>query len=146
LKTKSDLPTKMMIHEFKVCQNQRRNHSLRYTPCQKNGVIRKPSVWDDVGYLMFLKRKRCGKIKARGCADGRKQRRYATKDDAASPTVSNEAAFITAMIDALEDREVAVADLPGAFMQEDMDTLVHVRFVEKMVELLLKIGNRLPII
>ncbi|KAG7353371.1 hypothetical protein IV203_034640 [Nitzschia inconspicua] len=24
-------------------------------------------------YLMFLKQKRCGKIKARGCADGRKQ-------------------------------------------------------------------------
>ena len=27
-------------------------------------------------YLMFLKQKRCGKIKARGCADGRKQRLY----------------------------------------------------------------------
>ena len=25
-------------------------------------------------YLMYLKEKRCGKIKARGCADGRKQR------------------------------------------------------------------------
>ena len=24
-------------------------------------------------YLMFLKQKRCGKIKGRGCADGRKQ-------------------------------------------------------------------------
>jgi hypothetical protein len=27
-------------------------------------------------YLMFLKQKRCGKIKGRGCADGRKQREY----------------------------------------------------------------------
>ena len=26
-----------------------------------------------LAYLMFLKRKRCGKIKARGCADGRSQ-------------------------------------------------------------------------
>ena len=26
-----------------------------------------------LGYLMFLKKKRCGKIKGRGCADGRKQ-------------------------------------------------------------------------
>jgi hypothetical protein len=33
-----------------------------------------------LGYLMFLKRKRCGKIKARGCADGRPQREYITKD------------------------------------------------------------------
>jgi hypothetical protein len=96
-----------------------------------------------LGYLMFLKRKRCGKIKARGCADGRKQRLYITKEDAASPTVSNESVFITAVIDAMEDREVAVADLPGAFMQADMDTLVHVRFVGKMVELLLEIDRSL---
>jgi hypothetical protein len=27
-------------------------------------------------YLMFLKQKRCGRIKGRGCADGRKQRLY----------------------------------------------------------------------
>ena len=27
-----------------------------------------------LAYLMFLKRKRCGKIKGRGCADGQKQR------------------------------------------------------------------------
>jgi hypothetical protein len=31
-------------------------------------------------YLMFLKQKRCGKIKARGCADGRKQRIYKTSE------------------------------------------------------------------
>ena len=32
-------------------------------------------------YLMFIKQKRCGKIKGRGCADGRKQRLYTSKDD-----------------------------------------------------------------
>ena len=32
-------------------------------------------------YLMFLKQKRCGKIKGRGCADGRKQRLYKTKHE-----------------------------------------------------------------
>jgi hypothetical protein len=57
--------------------------------------------------------------------------------------VSNEAVFITAMIDALEDREIAVADLPGAFMQADIDTLVHVCFVGKMVELILEIDRPL---
>ena len=31
-------------------------------------------------YLMFLKEKRCGKIKGRGCADGCKQRLWKTKD------------------------------------------------------------------
>ena len=37
-------------------------------------------IWDiriqALGYLMFLKRKRSGKIKARGCADGRPQGEY----------------------------------------------------------------------
>ena len=33
--------------------------------CQKNAAIQ---------YLMFLKKKLCGKIKGRGCADSRKQR------------------------------------------------------------------------
>jgi hypothetical protein len=27
-----------------------------------------------LNYLMFLKRKQCGRVKGRGCADGRKQR------------------------------------------------------------------------
>ena len=30
-------------------------------------------------YLMFLKRKRCGTIKGRGCADGRRQREFISK-------------------------------------------------------------------
>ena len=37
-----------------------------------------------LGYLMFLKRKRCGKIIARGCADGRPQREY-IKLESSSP-------------------------------------------------------------
>jgi len=46
-----------------------------------------------------------------------------------------------AVIDALEEREVAVFNIPGAFMQADMDELVHVRFTGKMVELLLEIDR-----
>jgi hypothetical protein len=45
------------------------------------------------------------------------------------------------VIDALEGREVAVIDVPGAFMQADMDELVHVRFTGKMVDLLLEIDR-----
>ena len=39
-------------------------------------------------YLMFLKQKRCGRIKARGCADGRKQRIYKSKEETSSPTIN----------------------------------------------------------
>jgi hypothetical protein len=90
---------------------------------------------------MFLKRKRCGTIKGRGCADGRKQRAYTAKEEATSPTIATEAVFLTAVIDALEGRDVAVADVPGAFMQTDLDKLVHVRFTGTMVDLLLDIDH-----
>jgi hypothetical protein len=105
-------------------------HVTDLTPEQKREAL---------AYLMFLKRKRCGKIKGRGCADGRKQRAYTAREDAASPTVATESVFLTAVIDALEGRDVAVIDVPGAFMQADMDELVHVRFTGKMVDLLMEI-------
>ena len=53
---------------------------------------------------MYLKEKSDGRIKGRGCADGRKQREYIRKEDEASPTVSTEAVFITSVFDALENR------------------------------------------
>ena len=69
-----------------------------------------------LAYLMFLKRKCCGKVKGRGCTDGQKQRAYVAKEESTAPTVSTEAVFLTAVIDALESREVVVLDVPRAFM------------------------------
>ena len=94
-----------------------------------------------LGYLMFLKRKRSGKIKARGCADGRPQRAYIPQEDARAPTVSTEAVFMTAVIDAMENRMVAVVDIPGAFMQADMDPGVYMRIDGAMAELLMEIDH-----
>jgi hypothetical protein len=117
----------LQLHERKVMQARYRTE------------LTAEQIKEALAYLMFLKRKRCGKIKGRGCADGRKQRRYIAKEDAASPTVASEAVFLTAVIDAREGRDVAILDVPGAFMQADMDELVHVRFTGKMVELLIEI-------
>jgi hypothetical protein len=94
-----------------------------------------------LSYFMFLKRKRCGSIKGRGCADGRPQRQYISKEDASSPTIATESVFLTALIDAQEGREVAVVDIPGAFMQVDMDEETFVRITGKMAELLLEIDE-----
>ena len=69
-----------------------------------------------LGYLMFLKQKRCGQIKGRGCADRRKQKVWTTKEEATSPTVSTEAVLLTLVIDAKERREVITVDIPSAFM------------------------------
>ena len=70
-----------------------------------------------LSYLMFLKEKRDGNIKGRGCADGRKQRLWMQKDQTSSPTVSNQALFLSCLIDAKERRDTATADVPGAFLQ-----------------------------
>ena len=50
-------------------------------------------------YLMFLKRKRCGKIKGHRCYDGRPQHDYMSKQDTAQPTVSTEALLLSCVID-----------------------------------------------
>ena len=94
-------------------------------------------------YLMFLKQKRNGTIKGRGCADGRKQRQYTAKEDASSPTVAIESVMISSVIDAMENRDVATVDIPGAFMQADMDDVVHMKLEGKMAELLVRIDPKL---
>ena len=92
---------------------------------------------------MFLKKKRCGRIKGRGCADGRKQRSYINKEDASAPTVAIEALMLSCAIDAKEERDVATVDIPGAFLHADMDDLVHMKFEGKMAELLVKLDPKL---
>ena len=59
-----------------------------------------------LGYLMFLKRERNGKIKGQGCADGRPQREYISKKESSLPTVSIYALFGSCVIDALDERSV----------------------------------------
>jgi hypothetical protein len=94
-----------------------------------------------LGYLMFLKRKRCGKIKARGCADGRPQREYITKDRSSSPTVSNNALFATCLVDVIENRAVAVCDIPGSFLQANWPEgePCYIRFEGIMVDMIFQI-------
>jgi hypothetical protein len=90
-------------------------------------------------YHMYLKEKRNGTIKARGCADGRKQRLYKSKEETSSPTVSSEAMFLTSAVNAHERRRVMTIDLPGAFMQAGVDELIHVRLEGPLAEMLVRI-------
>ena len=80
---------------------------------------------------MFLKKKRTGVIKGRGCADGRKQRLHTAKEEATSPTVSTESVMISFSIDASEHWDIAVVDIHGAFMQADMDEILHMKMEGK---------------
>jgi len=102
-----------------------------------------PDIWAKaLPYLMFLKRKRCGKVKGRGCADGRRQREFISKAEASSPTVSLQALMISCLIDAIEERFVITCDIPGAFLQTDMpddEEDIYIRLDGTMAELLCKL-------
>jgi len=47
--------------------------------------------------------------------------------------------FITAIFDALEERDVAIVEIPGAFMQADIDELIHVKLDGELVDLLVRL-------
>lgn len=98
---------------------------------------------DAINQLMFLTQKRCGKVKARSCADGRKQRGYISKADAYSPTVSIEAIFLTMCIEAHENRHVATMDIPGAFLHTDIDEDVVMQLRGKLAELMVQVDPKL---
>ena len=69
----------------------------------------------------LIKEKRDGKIKGCTCANGSQQRRYLRDDESvASPTVFLEAILCTLLIDAFEERDVAIFDVPGAYLHAKM--------------------------
>ena len=91
--------------------------------------------------LIFLTQKRDRSAKARTCVDGRPQRLWMDKDEAASPTVLLESVLLTSVIDAREEREVAVVDIPNAFVQTDMEgDKVIMKMRGKLAELLVKVA------
>jgi hypothetical protein len=75
---------------------------------------------------------------------GNKQCDYITKEDVSSPTVTAEAVMLTCIIYAQENRDVAVVDIPNAFVQtvvskEDAEHCVTVRIRGPLVDVLVLI-------
>ena len=106
---------------------------------RKSGELTTAQKKAALKYLMFLKQKRCGKIKGQGCADGRKQQLYKTKDETTSPTITTETLFLTCLVDTIENWYVATCDMPGAFMHSDIDEQVHLKLEGEIAELLIKV-------
>ena len=59
-------------------------------------------------------------LKAEWCTTVKPTREWLSKEDSASPTVSLESIFLTAVIDAKEERDILTADIPNAFIQTEM--------------------------
>jgi len=92
---------------------------------------------------MFLKEKRDKTIKGRTVAGGNKQRDYISKEDASSPTVATESVLLSCIIDAEEGRDVAVIDIPNAFIQtrvEDEKDMVTIKLRGVLVDILVDIA------
>ena len=110
----------------------------KLTPLEKKRVLNS---------LMFLVEKKDGKIKARKCANGSKQRNWLSNEDTASPTVMTQSTCITCTIDAKEGREVMTCDLPNAFIQSklpeyDKDGARYIMTVKgPLVDYLLQINS-----
>jgi hypothetical protein len=86
--------------------------------------------------INLIKEKRCGKLKGRTFADGRSQQGLYDKLQTTSPTVSTDALMISLMIDALEQRDVATADVAGAYLHADMDEFVLLKLSGDTVDIM----------
>jgi hypothetical protein len=70
---------------------------------------------------MFIGQKQTRETKARIVAGGNTQRGHVTKEESSSPTVSTKAVLLTSIVDAHKGRDVAVIDIPNAFIQTRVD-------------------------
>ena len=127
-----------------VAKEMRQWHDQEVLEPTEAGTMTREEKRRTLRYLMFLKKKRCGRIKGRGCADGQSQRDYTLKEDTSAPTVFIESVMLSWCIqDANDHRDVATVDLPGAFMHANMDETVHIKLVGKMAELLVMVDPKL---
>ena len=82
-------------------------HSRELTHTQRQKVLE---------YHMFVKEKRDRTIKGRAVDGDNKQRDYISKEDVSLPTVGTDEVLMSYTIDAEEERDVPIIDIPNAFI------------------------------
>jgi len=86
--------------------------------------------------INLIKEKRDGRIKGRTVADGSVQRELFTKDETTSPTVSTDALLMSLIIDGFEKRDVATADVEGAYLHADNEDYTLLRLENESVDIM----------
>ena len=92
----------------------------------------------------IIAEKRIGKIKGRMCANGYRQRKNLKEgENFASPTASLKSILATLVIDAQEGRDIAIADVPGAYLNTKFpnDKKVILRMTDIFVDVMCKINE-----
>ena len=92
--------------------------------------------------INVIKEKRDGKIKGRTCADGRKQRGLYTKEETASPTISNDSMFALLALSAAERRKIVTWDVEGAYLLADQDDYVLLKFTGESVDIMCQVDPK----
>ena len=93
--------------------------------------------------LAYLTEKSSGEVKGRVVYNGAPTRKYMVDQDTSSPTATMEGIFLTAMIDAHEERDVMTSDIPNAFIQapmpnKDNEETVFMKIVGPLVQILVE--------
>ena len=110
-------------------------HMKTFKPRHKRELTRE-QLSKAMRIITVIKEKRSGILKGRSCVDGRPQRAYISKEEAASPTTSLDSLLITLLIDAWEERDVATADVVGAYLNAYMEDFVIVKLVGDEVDII----------
>ena len=69
-----------------------------------------------------------------------KQELY-THKESSSPTVAIESVFLSSMIDVEQQRDVATANILGAYLHADMEDYILVRFTGQMVDIFISVDE-----
>ena len=70
--------------------------------------------------LMILRQKKDGTTKGRLAYNGKPTRTWISREEASSPTASQEGIFLTSTVDANERRDIMSVDIPNAYIQADV--------------------------
>ena len=92
--------------------------------------------------LTMIKKKRCGKVKGRACVNGKRQRKYMEKENVSSPTIQLESLILSLIVDAFERRDIATADIAGAYLNANMPDFILIKLREDSVDILCKCNEK----
>ena len=81
--------------EARHCQSIRSSMTNRFLERDLQMNLPRNRKIKALNLITMVKQKRCGKIKGRACADGRKERRYITKEESTSPTIHLESLMLS---------------------------------------------------
>jgi hypothetical protein len=91
--------------------------------------------------IIFIKQKRCGRVKARVCVDGSPQCYLHEKWEASSPTVKTELILLTLVVEAKENGMVSVYDIQGAFLHSELEETVYMKVSGALAKCLIEVSK-----